>query len=197
MSIDCGRLFPFLVLIISNLVPLIFQPQYRSIIGYHHHHHHHHHHQHQPTMSTSRLIQKVLQRPTNPSILPIPSTKTGNNVPKSLHKTRRTWRANTTRFDLPSPVLFGASNLILAEEKEGLGVSSTSLSLTNKEGRLPEIKGVKMQTRRIKDVDKAGGLEGMLVSGFPLPYLPRRVSSNLLAERFCCKDVIRPPQRKR
>ena len=29
---------------------------------------------------------------------------------------------------------------------------------------MPMMRGVKMQTRRLKDVEKAGGLEGLLVS---------------------------------
>ena len=121
-------------------------------------------------MSTSSyLLRSTLLRPSNPAILPIPSRTTGNNVPKSLHKTRRTWRPNTSRVDwrvgsaahaafggeTAAPVLGSSSSPEVLERQRVL-----------REGR-SVVRGVKMQMRRRKDVEKAGGLEGLLVcTGF-------------------------------
>jgi large subunit ribosomal protein L28 len=117
------------------------------------------------TMSTS--IPRILSRGTNPAILPIPSRTTGNNVPKSLHKTRRTWQPNVGRFDLPISALASGSTL-------------RSPIMTTTTGRMvaksPEIRGVKMQSRRIKDVEKAGGIEGVLVSSTLRGYSVRALS---------------------
>ena len=82
-------------------------------------------------------------RKTLPPILNLPSTSTGNNVPKSLHKTRRTWITNTHRIDQPVRVLECAH-----KDKYGRGV----------------LRGVKMRARDVKSFDKAGGVEGALVS---------------------------------
>jgi ribosomal protein L28 len=81
-------------------------------------------------------------RKTLPPILNLPSTSTGNNVPKSLHKTRRTWITNTHRIDQPVRVLECAHR-----DKYGRGV----------------LKGIKMRARDVKSFDKAGGVEGALV----------------------------------
>lgn len=81
-------------------------------------------------------------RKTLPPILNLPSTSTGNNVPKSLHKTRRTWITNTHRIDQPVRVLECAHR-----DKYGRGV----------------LRGIKMRARDVKSFDKAGGVEGALV----------------------------------
>lgn len=84
-------------------------------------------------------------RKTLPPIFNLPSTSTGNNVPKSLHKTRRTWITNTHRIDQPVRVLECAHT-----DKYGRGV----------------LKGIKMRARDVKSFDKAGGVEGALVGLF-------------------------------
>lgn len=106
----------------------------------------------------SAALRKVLSRPTNPAILHIPPRTTGNNVPKSLHKTRRTWAPNTTRADwaVSIPAAFKPDAVQLAHGGE-------SSSAPAKRGE-HVLKGVKMQMRRRKDVEKAGGIEGLLVS---------------------------------
>lgn len=110
--------------------------------------------------SSSSVLRNVLSRPTNPAILPIPPRTTGFNVPKSLHKTRRYWHPNVTRtdFHLTVPGAFVADRTPLpaggesSSSASGLGVSTSS-----------SIRGVKLQMRRRKDVEKAGGIEGLLV----------------------------------
>lgn len=104
----------------------------------------------------SRPLASLLSRATNPAILPIPARSTGNNVPKSLHKTRRTWRPNVTRSDWAIDVL----------RSEGAGVAESSAKGSHRagDGRGGVIRGVKMQMRRVRDVEKAGGVEGLLVS---------------------------------
>lgn len=102
-----------------------------------------------------------LARLTNPAILPIAPRTFGNNVPKSLHKTRRSWWPNVTRANLTVNILDG--------------VPSRAPSLKGKEKELPTpfssdvvaghraLRGVKIAVRDLKDVDKAGGVEGLLV----------------------------------
>jgi large subunit ribosomal protein L28 len=109
--------------------------------------------------TSSAVIRRVLSRRTNPAILPIPSRTSGNNVPKSLHKTRRTWHPNTARVDwaVSLPAAFRAEGDVLAQASGSTGASSGG------EKRVV-MKGVKMQIRRRKDVEKAGGIEGLLVS---------------------------------
>ncbi|GFZ49464.1 hypothetical protein JCM24511_07584 [Saitozyma sp. JCM 24511] len=104
----------------------------------------------------SRPLASLLSRATNPAILPIPARSTGNNVPKSLHKTRRTWRPNVTRSDWAIDVL----------RSEGAGFAESSAKGSHRagDGRGGMIRGVKMQMRRVRDVEKAGGVEGLLLS---------------------------------
>lgn len=113
--------------------------------------------------TTAPLLRRVLTRPTYPAILPIPPRTTGNNVPKSLHKTRRTWQPNTTRTDwaVSLPSAFRPETIY-----GYVGESSRS-------GRGEVLKGVKMQMRRRKDVEKAGGIEGLLVSYLTWTWLDR------------------------
>ena len=96
---------------------------------------------------SSRTVASLLTRPTNPAILTISRRTTGNNVPKSLHKTRRTWKPNVTRMDWPLHLLAPAERSELAK-----------------------LRGVKMQIRDVRGVEKAGGVEGVLVS-LPRFYL--------------------------
>jgi hypothetical protein len=105
----------------------------------------------------SRPLASLLSRATNPAILPIPARSTGNNVPKSLHKTRRTWRPNVTRSDWAIDVLHSEGAASAAE-------SSAKGSHRAGDGLGGMIRGVKMQMRRVRDVEKAGGVEGLLVS---------------------------------
>ncbi|KAI9637354.1 uncharacterized protein MKK02DRAFT_43280 [Dioszegia hungarica] len=126
----------------------------------------------------SAALRKVLSRPTNPAILPIPPRTTGNNVPKSLHKTRRTWAPNTTRADwaVSIPAAFKPDAVQLAYGGE-------SSSAPAKRGE-HVLKGVKMQMRRRKDVEKAGGIEGLLLSR-PAKHLTpfgKQLRSALFAE---------------
>jgi large subunit ribosomal protein L28 len=83
-------------------------------------------------------------RKTFPAILDLPSVTTGNNVPKSYHKTRRTWHPNVQRIDQPLRVLDTAN-----KTRQGGSV----------------LKGVKMTMRHLRTFEKSGGVEGTLVSG--------------------------------
>ncbi|WVQ74873.1 hypothetical protein IAR50_004480 [Cryptococcus sp. DSM 104548] len=90
-------------------------------------------------------------RATTPAILPLAQTRSGNNKPKSLQKTKRVFKPNLTRADWPVTVLGGA-------------VPHGEV--------LPKLKGVKMSVRRIRDVEKAGGIEGLLLSRRPKDLTP-------------------------
>lgn len=94
-------------------------------------------------MSRARTIGKRL---TNLPIIPIPITRSGNNKPKSLQKTKRTFQPNLTRVDWPVTVLGGPVPIDRAKEQS-----------------LPKLEGILMQVRKIRDVEKAGGIEGLLV----------------------------------
>ncbi|OCF37859.1 hypothetical protein I317_03480 [Kwoniella heveanensis CBS 569] len=87
----------------------------------------------------------LLARRSNPSIIPIAPTRSGNNKPKSLQKTKRTFKPNLTRVDWPVTLLGGPVPL-------------------GEEAVLPKLRGVKMQMRAVRDVEKAGGIEGLLLS---------------------------------
>ncbi|RXK41180.1 hypothetical protein M231_01585 [Tremella mesenterica] len=221
-------------------------------------------------------LARALIRPTNPPILPIPSRRAGNNVPKSLHKTRRGWKPNTTRADwpislletalrsttlsYPAPIYLGRTTpttpMIAANESKSIQsplhsvrmitdgrtqdhgivpVKETSRKVENvrkdeekglivksesgedkrvaekqenldighvvrdemkvKEGRMNMLKGVKMQTRRLKDVEKAGGLEGLLLSRPSKHFTPfgRRLRYKLFQELERIADSRRIP----
>lgn len=103
-----------------------------------------------------------LDKVSNPSILPIPGVRGGNNVPHSMHKTRRMWKPNTTRYTLPVNIVGGAherrdlAHKALAEDPE---------AIANPKYMWPQFNKVKLTQRQLKTVLKAGGLEGMLVSG--------------------------------
>lgn len=109
-----------------------------------------------PTMTRNKAILRggraLLERSSNPPILPVPLRAHGNNVPHSMTKTRRTWKPNTKRYNLPVNIIGGAMYM---EEPVAEG---------SRLPRYPEVSRVKMRARDIKDVAKAGGLEGMLVS---------------------------------
>lgn len=118
--------------------------------------------------ATVPLLARTLQRSTNPAILPIPLVTTGNNVPKSLHKTRRTWRPNVRRMDLPAPLLTQAlshasSAASTMAESSAMGAAAAAAAGVA-QGPPPVLRGVKMQMRKIRDLEKAGGVEGLLVS---------------------------------
>ncbi|KAL1411328.1 hypothetical protein Q8F55_002279 [Vanrija albida] len=99
----------------------------------------------------------LLDRVGNPAIIPIPAPATGNNVPFSLKKTRRTWHANTKRVSLP--VTF------LADAEERSWIAHEDAYATGRERvALPMLQKVKMNARDIRSVQKAGGVEGMLLS---------------------------------
>jgi ribosomal protein L28 len=82
-------------------------------------------------------------RKTFPAILDLPSVSTGNNIPKSYHKTRRTWHPNVHRVDQPLRVL-------------------ETTNRTRQGGSV--LKGVKMTMRHLRTLEKSGGVEGTLVS---------------------------------
>lgn len=113
-----------------------------------------------------------LPRLTNPAILPISPRTFGNNVPKSLHKTRRSWWPNVTRANLTVNVLDGlplraatfgspsASAASLKGKEKATGDVASNLAAEGPRA----LRGVKIAVRDLKDVDKAGGIEGLLVS---------------------------------
>ncbi|WVR07468.1 hypothetical protein IAU60_004510 [Kwoniella sp. DSM 27419] len=96
----------------------------------------------------------ILSRRSHPAIIPIAPTRTGNNKPKSLQKTKRLFKPNLTRVDWPVTLLGGPVPLT-APALPGEAVKETVL---------PKLRGVKMQMRRVRDVEKAGGIEGLLLS---------------------------------
>lgn len=100
-----------------------------------------------------------LPRLTNPAIIPISPRTFGNNVPKSLHKTRRSWWPNVTRANLSVNILDGLplKASVKGKEKEVLGAAGSMTA------QIQAIRGVKIAVRDLKDVDKAGGVEGLLV----------------------------------
>ncbi|WWC90763.1 uncharacterized protein L201_005700 [Kwoniella dendrophila CBS 6074] len=102
------------------------------------------------SLSTKNIpnLTNLLSRRTNPAIIPISPTRSGNNKPKSLQKTKRTFKPNVTRVDWPINLLS----------------ESTLGNLNNPGTLLPKLRGVKMQMRKIRDVEKAGGIEGLLLS---------------------------------
>jgi large subunit ribosomal protein L28 len=106
----------------------------------------------------ARIPLSPLTKVTHPAILPISPRTFGNNVPKSLHKTRRSWWPNVTRANLTVTVLDGQpmGPTLKGKEKEVLGAIP----------RTQALRGVKIAVRDLKDVDKAGGVEGMLVCRF-------------------------------
>lgn len=99
----------------------------------------------------------ALPRLTNTAILPIAPRTFGNNVPKSLHKTRRSWWPNVTRANLTVNVLDGLPlrASIKGKEREVIGSAASAGPQA--------LRGVKIAVRDLKDVDKAGGVEGLLV----------------------------------
>lgn len=105
----------------------------------------------------ANALTPLLQRPGHPAVIPIPMRASGNNVPHSMTKTRRTWKPNASKFDLPVNVLGGAAFLPIPESPSG----------STRRARFPELKNVKLAVRDIKTLDKNGGLEGLLVSVLP------------------------------
>ncbi len=104
----------------------------------------------------------ALGKVSNPPILPIPGIRAGNNVPHSMHKTRRIWKPNTARFTWPVNVVAGALERVQAAR----GVlDADPAAKVAKRDLYPRLNKVKMTRQQSKEVLKAGGLEGMLVSG--------------------------------
>ncbi|WVO17778.1 hypothetical protein L204_105476 [Cryptococcus depauperatus] len=101
---------------------------------------------------TFRAFETLTTRPSNPAILPISRTRSGNNKPKSLQKTKRTFKPNVTRADWPVTVLGGIQ--------------------TDVQKPLQKLQGVRMQIKRMRDVEKAGGIEGLLLSRRPKDLTP-------------------------
>lgn len=98
------------------------------------------------TFKMSLRARTIGKRLTNLPIIPIPITRSGNNKPKSLQKTKRTFQPNLTRVDWPVTVLGGPVPIDRTKEQS-----------------LPKLEGILMQVRKIRDVEKAGGIEGLLV----------------------------------
>ncbi|WVQ81906.1 hypothetical protein IAT38_004033 [Cryptococcus sp. DSM 104549] len=105
----------------------------------------------------------ILTRSSTPAIIPIVLPKSGNNKPKSLQKTKRTFSPNVTKMDWTLNVLGG---VVPVDEP----------------GPLPKLRKMKMQMRRVKDVEKAGGIEGYLLSRRPKDLTP--YGAYLRAELF-------------
>lgn len=98
------------------------------------------------TFKMSLRARTIGKRLANLPIIPIPITRSGNNKPKSLQKTKRTFQPNLTRVDWPVTVLGGPVPIDRTKEQS-----------------LPKLEGILMQVRKIRDVEKAGGIEGLLV----------------------------------
>lgn len=98
--------------------------------------------------------RKLLTKRAHAAIMPLPAHQTGNNKPFSLKKTRRNWKPNVHAMDMPVNVLGGASTIAenLANLHAGKFVKG------------PALKKVRLAARDKKTVDKAGGVEGLLVS---------------------------------
>ncbi|KAL0249829.1 hypothetical protein I308_103131 [Cryptococcus tetragattii IND107] len=92
-------------------------------------------------------VRTVGKRLSQSSIIPIPITRSGNNKPKSLQKTKRTFKPNLTHVDWPVTVLGGPVTIDRTKEQS-----------------LPKLEGILMQVKKIRDVEKAGGIEGLLLS---------------------------------
>lgn len=115
-------------------------------------------------MSSTRLgplsahaRRQILNRETNPAIVPIPAPQTGNNVPFSLKKTRRDWKPNTKRTSFPVTFLADARERTYQAYEEAYETGRPKV-------KLPQLQGVEINARDIRSVQKAGGIEGMLVS---------------------------------
>jgi ribosomal protein L28 len=107
-------------------------------------------------------INLLSLRPSFPPILTLPSTSTGNNVPKSLHKTRRTWKANVHRRDVEMRVVPTARATATAgTAREGEREEEQGKEGMERVGFV--LKGVKMDMRTLRTFKKAGGVEGCLV----------------------------------
>lgn len=98
------------------------------------------------TFKMSLRARTIGKRLANLPIIPIPIARSGNNKPKSLQKTKRTFQPNLTRVDWPVTVLGGPVPIDRTKEQS-----------------LPKLEGILMQVRKIRDVEKAGGIEGLLV----------------------------------
>ncbi len=121
--------------------------------------------------TTMSRISLLSPRTTFPPILRLPATQTGNNVPKSLHKTRRTWKANVHRLDQTVTLLD------TYHKKAGSG------------GTIGLLQGVKMRIKDLRSYRKAGGVEGCVVSFillFAFCYAQERKS------KLTCLSIARP-----
>lgn len=97
-------------------------------------------------MSAPRAVTPLLSRISHPAILPLPRRAAGNNVPHSMTKTRRIWRPNVGRHNLP------------------VNVVGDAFAARTETDSVQQLRRVKMAARDIKTVDKNGGIEGTLVS---------------------------------
>lgn len=114
-------------------------------------------------MPTARGYTRIaLGKVSNPPILPIPGVRAGNNVPHSLHKTRRMWKPNTARFTWPVNVVAGALTSVMTARAS---LDANPSANVPRRDLYPRLNRVKMTRQQSKEVLKAGGLEGMLVSG--------------------------------
>lgn len=91
-----------------------------------------------------RVVSQVFRRDyLNPSVLNVPPVQSGNNVSdKQGNKTRRKWYPSVKAFDWPANLLGGDKGR--AKKKMPMMRMWTQLA-------------------RIKDYEKAGGVEGILV----------------------------------
>ena len=99
-------------------------------------------------MSTHQRFEALSSHVTktfcNPSILPIPRYQSGNNVSFSENKTKRRWYPNVNRFRWPVVLLGG-------------------LQGRNHEKPM-RLMRMTTQVGKLKEYERAGGVEGMLVS---------------------------------
>ncbi|GMK55786.1 hypothetical protein CspeluHIS016_0208420 [Cutaneotrichosporon spelunceum] len=134
-------------------------------------------------MSVARGYTRIaLGKVSNPPILPIPGVRAGNNVPFSLHKTRRTWKPNTARFTWPVNVVAGAMNRVMAARQS---LDANPAAKVPVRDLYPRLNKVKMTRQQSKEVLKAGGLEGMLLSRPSKHFTPQgRALRNEMFEKL-------------
>lgn len=113
------------------------------------------------TASTRAYAKIALGKATNPPVLPIPRVRAGNNVPHSMHKTRRLWKPNTTRYTLPVNIVGGALDRRVSAHQK---LAADPEAKVSPKDLHPQFNKVKLTQRQLKAVLKSGGLEGMLVS---------------------------------
>ncbi|CAK9781288.1 hypothetical protein CC85DRAFT_275408 [Cutaneotrichosporon oleaginosum] len=134
-------------------------------------------------MPVARAYTRIaLGKVTNPPILPIPAVRAGNNVPHSMHKTRRVWKPNTARFTWPVNVIAGALETAKAARET---LDANPAAKVHERDLYPRLNKVKMTRQQSKEVLKAGGIEGLLLSRPSKHFTPQgRALRNELFEKL-------------